>query len=55
MMFILVVIGYVVVMVFVRGLVGKKKILGNFYVDLIRIIIRVFLLGVLIIGFILVI
>ncbi|WLD27885.1 MULTISPECIES: potassium-transporting ATPase subunit KdpA [unclassified Clostridioides] len=54
MMFTSAATGYAAAMAFVRGLVGKKKTLGNFYVDLIRITTRVLLPGALIIGIILV-
>ncbi|HBG6645316.1 TPA: potassium-transporting ATPase subunit KdpA [Clostridioides difficile] len=54
MMFTSAATGYAAAMAFVRGLVGKKKTLGNFYVDLIRITTRVLLPGALIIGLILV-
>ncbi|HBE9436946.1 TPA: potassium-transporting ATPase subunit KdpA [Clostridioides difficile] len=53
MMFTSAATGYSAAMAFVRGLVGKKKTLGNFYVDLIRITTRVLLPGALIIGIIL--
>ena len=47
--------GYAACMAFIRGLVGKKKTLGNFYVDMVRIITRVlvplaFIVGVLLIS-----
>lgn len=48
MMFTSAATGYAAAMAFVRGLVGKKKTLGNFYVDLIRITTRVLLPGALI-------
>ncbi|MGO0884141.1 potassium-transporting ATPase subunit KdpA [Clostridioides difficile] len=54
MMFTSAATGYAAAMAFVRGLVGKKKTLGNFYVDLIRITTRVLLPGALIVGIILV-
>lgn len=54
MMFTSAATGYAAAMAFVRGLVGKKKTLGNFYVDIIRITTRVLLPGALIIGLILV-
>ncbi|MCC0708673.1 potassium-transporting ATPase subunit KdpA [Clostridioides sp. ES-S-0190-01] len=54
MMFTSAATGYAAAMAFVRGLVGKKKTLGNFYVDLIRITTRVLLPGALIVGVILV-
>lgn len=47
--------GYAACMAFIRGLVGKKKTLGNFYVDMVRITTRVlvplaFIVGVLLIS-----
>ncbi|MCC0679186.1 potassium-transporting ATPase subunit KdpA [Clostridioides sp. ES-S-0005-03] len=54
MMFTSAATGYAAAMAFARGLVGKKKTLGNFYVDLIRITTRVLLPGALIVGVILV-
>lgn len=54
MMFTSAATGYSAAMAFVRGLVGKKKTMGNFYVDLIRITTRVLLPGALIVGTILV-
>ncbi|HBG0293019.1 potassium-transporting ATPase subunit KdpA [Clostridioides difficile] len=54
MMFTSAATGYSAAMAFVRGLVGKKKTMGNFYVDLIRITTRVLLPGALIVGIILV-
>lgn len=55
MMFTSAATGYAACMAFIRGLVGKKKTLGNFYVDMVRIITRVlvplaFIVGVLLIS-----
>ncbi|MEG1416746.1 MAG: potassium-transporting ATPase subunit KdpA [Clostridium sp.] len=41
MMFTAAASGYAVCMAFIRGIVGKDKTLGNFYVDIVRIITRV--------------
>lgn len=46
--------GYAVCMAFVRGLAGKSKAMGNFYVDLIRIITRVLLPLSIVLGLVLV-
>ncbi len=46
--------GYAVCMAFVRGLAGRVKTMGNFYVDLVRIITRVLLPLALIFGLVLV-
>lgn len=35
--------GFAAALAFMRGLIGKKKTLGNFYVDVVRVITRVFL------------
>lgn len=55
MMFTSAATGYAACMAFIRGLVGKKKTLGNFYVDMVRITTRVlvplaFIVGVLLIS-----
>lgn len=55
MMFTSAATGYAACMAFIRGLAGKKKTLGNFYVDMIRITTRVlvplaFIVGVLLIS-----
>lgn len=54
MMFTSAATGYAACMAFIRGLAGKKKTLGNFYVDMVRITTRVlvplaFIVGVLLI------
>lgn len=54
MMFTSAATGYSVSMAFVRGLAGKTKTMGNYYVDLIRIITRVLLPLSLIVGIFLV-
>lgn len=53
MMFTSAATGYSVAMAIVRGLVGKTKTMGNFYVDLIRIITRVLLPASLLVGLLL--
>ena len=55
MMFTSAATGYAACMAFIRGLAGKKKTLGNFYVDMVRITTRVlvplaFIVGVLLIS-----
>ena len=55
MMFTSAATGYAACMAFIRGLVGKKKTLGNFYVDMVRITTRVlvplaFIVGILLIS-----
>ncbi len=54
MMFVSAATGYSVCMAFARGFAGKTKAFGNFYVDLIRIIIRVLLPLSILLGLILV-
>lgn len=54
MMFTSAATGYAAAMGFVRGLVGKKKTLGNFYVDLVRITTRILLPLSIIVGLLLV-
>jgi K+-transporting ATPase ATPase A chain len=54
MMFMAAATGYAVCMAFVRGLAGKTKTMGNFYVDLVRIITRVLLPLALILGLVLI-
>ena len=55
MMFTSAATGYAACMAFIRGLAGKKKTLGNFYVDMVRITTRVlvplaFIVGILLIS-----
>lgn len=55
MMFTSAATGYAACMAFIRGLAGKKKTLGNFYIDMVRITTRVlvplaFIVGVLLIS-----
>lgn len=54
MMFTSAATGYAAAIAFIRGLVGKKKTMGNFYVDMIRITTRVLLPLAFIVGLILV-
>jgi K+-transporting ATPase ATPase A chain len=54
MMFTSAATGFSVAMAFVRGLAGKTKTMGNFYVDLIRITTRVFLPLSIVVGLVLV-
>lgn len=54
MMFTSAATGYAAAMAFVRGLVGKKKTLGNFYVDLVRITTRILIPVSLLVGILLV-
>lgn len=54
MMFTSAATGYASAIAFIRGLVGKKKTMGNFYVDMIRITTRVLLPLAFIVGLILV-
>lgn len=46
--------GYAACMAFVRGITGKQKAMGNFYVDMVRIITRVLLPFAIVVGLLLV-
>lgn len=54
MMFTSAATGYAACMAFIRGLAGKQKTMGNFYVDMIRITTRILLPVAFIVGFLLV-
>lgn len=54
MMFVAAATGYAVCIAFVRGLAGRSKNMGNYYVDIVRIITRVFLPLSIIFGLVLV-